>query len=164
MIDDDKRLAVFDKGNGECNYCEKELSLYNRDRQGRGAWEVEHRVPRAKGGTDHLNNLVPACWPCNIDKGTRTARTHHRAVAADRAARVSRRRWGIAGKAMIPGLAVAGLVWAYLRETGPSEQQRALMTSDERQRYFWKMLIVPALAGLATLTIIVLISEATRKS
>lgn len=164
MIDEDKRLAVFEKSDGECHYCEKELSFDNRDRESRGAWEVEHRVPRAKGGTDHLNNLVAACWPCNLDKGTRTARTHHRAVAGDKAARVSRRRWGVAGKAFLSGLAVAGLTWAYLDANGPTEQQKALMSPEERQRHFWKMLLLPLVAGLAAVALIVVVSEAFRKA
>lgn len=164
MIDEDKRIAVYEKSGGECGYCEKELSLYNRDRQGRGAWEVEHRVPRAKGGTDHLNNLVAACWPCNVDKGTKTARTHHRAITADRVARVSRRRWRSAGKALIPGLAVADLTWAYMKYTSPTEAQQQAMTPEEQQRLFWKMLLIPVGAGLAAVALIVIISEVTRKA
>jgi hypothetical protein len=164
MIDENKRVAVFDKSSGECNYCGKELALYNRDRQSRGAWEVEHRVPRAKDGTDHLNNLVAACWGCNLDKGTKTARTHHRAVAGDRAARTSRRRWRTAGNAVLPGLAVAGLAWAYLDATGPTEEQKQLMTPEERQRLFWKMLLIPVGAGLAAVALIVMIGEMGRKA
>ena len=36
---------------------------------------MEHSVPRSKGGTDHLNNLFPACVGCNHDKSNRTTRT-----------------------------------------------------------------------------------------
>lgn len=32
--------------------------------------EREHRVPRAKGGSDDESNIVPACGPCNRRKGT----------------------------------------------------------------------------------------------
>ena len=32
-------------------------------------------VPKAKGGTDHLNNLFPACIPCNLEKGVRHTKT-----------------------------------------------------------------------------------------
>ena len=31
---------------------------------------MEHSVPKAKGGTDYLRNLFPACISCNLDKGT----------------------------------------------------------------------------------------------
>ena len=29
---------------------------------------VDHLEPRASGGTDEIDNLVTACWPCNIAK------------------------------------------------------------------------------------------------
>lgn len=35
----------------------------------RGAWEVDHSTPISKGGSNHLNNLFPACIPCNRKKG-----------------------------------------------------------------------------------------------
>lgn len=61
---------------GRCHLCHKVLSRKNYGQQGeRGAWHVDHSVPRAKGGTDHLNNLKPACISCNLDKGTQTTRT-----------------------------------------------------------------------------------------
>lgn len=43
----------------------------------RSGWEIDHSVPRARGGTDHLNNLFPAHISCNRrkqDGGTRAAR------------------------------------------------------------------------------------------
>jgi HNH endonuclease len=39
------------------------------------ACEVEHLIPWSLGGTDHLNNLYPACIPCNRGKGTTSTRT-----------------------------------------------------------------------------------------
>ena len=35
--------------------------------------QVEHIVPRARGGTDRVSNLTLACAPCNQRKGTLTA-------------------------------------------------------------------------------------------
>lgn len=67
---------VFGRTDGKCHLCHKKLSLRNYASSGaRGAWEVEHSVPRAKGGTDHLNNLYAACIPCNRAKGIVTTRT-----------------------------------------------------------------------------------------
>jgi len=64
-----------------CHICGKKLAFTNYARADlRGAWEIEHSVPRAKGGTDHLNNLYPACISCNRDKatvGSRSARAWH---------------------------------------------------------------------------------------
>lgn len=31
--------------------------------------QIEHFVPVHTGGTSHAYNLLPACWPCNSDKG-----------------------------------------------------------------------------------------------
>ena len=35
-------------------------------------YEIEHRTPRARGGTDDPDNLVLACPSCNAEKGTLT--------------------------------------------------------------------------------------------
>jgi 5-methylcytosine-specific restriction endonuclease McrA len=35
--------------------------------------QVEHLVPRARGGTNRVSNLTLACAPCNTAKGTQTA-------------------------------------------------------------------------------------------
>ncbi len=36
--------------------------------------QVEHIVPRARGGTHRVSNLTLACEPCNVTKGTRDIR------------------------------------------------------------------------------------------
>ena len=46
-----------------CRYC------------GQPASDWEHVWPKARGGDDHPNNLVPACRPCNSTKGTRSVLT-----------------------------------------------------------------------------------------
>jgi 5-methylcytosine-specific restriction endonuclease McrA len=33
--------------------------------------QIEHLIPRARGGTDRVSNLTLACEPCNIKKGTK---------------------------------------------------------------------------------------------
>ena len=32
---------------------------------------IDHIIPKIKGGTDTLDNLVTACAECNVGKGTR---------------------------------------------------------------------------------------------
>lgn len=32
----------------------------------------DHVKPLARGGRDHISNIVGACWPCNSRKGTQT--------------------------------------------------------------------------------------------
>ncbi len=46
-----------------CAYCGKEA---NR-------WEVDHIIPRSRGGSNRLKNLAFSCHDCNQDKGDRTA-------------------------------------------------------------------------------------------
>lgn len=80
-MDDEKLNTIYDKTGGCCHICHRKLAFSNYGSFGeKGAWEIEHSVPRAKGGTDHMNNLFPACISCNRSKGdlhTKTARSHH---------------------------------------------------------------------------------------
>jgi 5-methylcytosine-specific restriction endonuclease McrA len=67
---------IYDKTNGKCHICGKKLSFINYACVGeKGAWHIEHSIPKAKGGTDHLNNLFPAHIDCNQEKGTYTTQT-----------------------------------------------------------------------------------------
>lgn len=67
---------IYDKTDGYCHVCHRKLSFQNHGkRDTKGAWHIEHSIPKAKGGTDHLNNLFPACIDCNIEKSTLTSRT-----------------------------------------------------------------------------------------
>lgn len=79
--DNETLRKIYDRTSGYCHICGKKLSWANYARPRRkGAWEVEHSVPRAKGGTDHLNNLFAACVECNRGKRditTRAARGWH---------------------------------------------------------------------------------------
>ena len=70
------RTTIYYRTDGYCHICHKKLSLENYGvLSARGAWEVEHSRPRAKGGTNHGNNLKPACVKCNRDKSDYTTRT-----------------------------------------------------------------------------------------
>jgi 5-methylcytosine-specific restriction endonuclease McrA len=67
---------IFARTSGLCHICRKSLCRNNYGRlRARGSWQVEHSVPKSKGGTDHLNNLFPACCDCNLKKSNRTTRT-----------------------------------------------------------------------------------------
>ena len=50
------REFIFSKTKGRCSYCEEK------------ATEIDHIVPRAKGGTNSTYNLTPACRSCNEKK------------------------------------------------------------------------------------------------
>jgi hypothetical protein len=70
-METERLKQIFNKTNGRCHICHNNLSF-----SGYGnTWEVEHSIPRAKGGTDHLNNLFAAHLSCNRTKGTKHTRT-----------------------------------------------------------------------------------------
>lgn len=53
----EKRLIVYRKTNGHCYLCGEFVDF--------DSFEVEHKIPLSKGGTNDLNNLFPACHCCN---------------------------------------------------------------------------------------------------
>lgn len=62
-------------------------------------WQVEHSVPRARGGTNRLNNLYGAHARCNQQKGTRSsraARAQHGYIRAPMC-RAERVQWQMVG-------------------------------------------------------------------
>lgn len=76
MAHSDEALnRIYDRTDGYCHLCCRKLSFHNYSYYGaRGAWEVEHSIPRSRGGTNNLNNLYAACIPCNREKSARTSR------------------------------------------------------------------------------------------
>ena len=67
---------IYDRTSGYCHICHKKVAFKNHGVFGaRGAWEVEHSNPRAKGGTNRLNNLFPACISCNRSKQVASTRS-----------------------------------------------------------------------------------------
>ncbi len=103
-FDDETLDRIFSRTDGQCHICRKQLSFSNYGWGGkRGAWEVEHSIPRSKGGKDHLNNLYAACISCNRSKGNASTRSA-RAKNGYRKAPLSRQqknqnawKWGAAG-------------------------------------------------------------------
>lgn len=81
--------------------------------------EIEHLVPRARGGSDRVSNLTLACRPCNQRKGSRSledflhrqpARLHHIQAQAQAplrdAAAVNATRWALFAALQATGLPV----------------------------------------------------------
>jgi hypothetical protein len=96
------RQYLLEKWGRRCAYCDKENVPL----------EVEHIVPKSRGGTDRVSNLTLSCRSCNLEKGNRSIEeflSHrpdrlHRILAQARkplkdAAAVNATRWAI-GKAL----------------------------------------------------------------
>ena len=72
MYSNERLNEIFNKTNGKCRHCGMQLAFKNYGkRYARGGWEVDHSVPKSKGGTENLRNLWPTCWICNLDKSAR---------------------------------------------------------------------------------------------
>jgi 5-methylcytosine-specific restriction endonuclease McrA len=52
------------------------------------SFSIDHALPRSRGGTHHLDNLVGACRRCNGDKGSLTREEYAAVLAVRRAASV----------------------------------------------------------------------------
>jgi len=75
MLNDVKLDKIFSRTDGSCHLCGKKLCFSNYGKlEGRGKWEIEHSIPKSKGGTDHLNNLYAACLSCNRSKGNQSTK------------------------------------------------------------------------------------------
>lgn len=56
--------AMLRQADYRCYYCHEKLAP--------SALQKEHKIPLARGGVNHLTNIVPACGPCNRQKGIMT--------------------------------------------------------------------------------------------
>ncbi len=57
------REYILEKWHRTCVYCGKKDTVL----------QIEHLVPKARGGSDSVDNLTLACQPCNQRKGNQTA-------------------------------------------------------------------------------------------
>lgn len=60
-----KLETIYNKTQGQCAYCGKQISPFS-------GWQIEHMVPKARGGGNIIDNLVAACPRCNQLKKTKT--------------------------------------------------------------------------------------------
>lgn len=58
------RFAILARDNFTCQYCGAKAPNV--------IVEVDHKVPRSLGGSNHPSNGVTACYECNMGKGSRT--------------------------------------------------------------------------------------------
>lgn len=64
----DKKAYLLERENRCCIYCGIHAS--------KAKMEIEHVIPKSKGGTDSLNNLVLSCNACNQAKGNQDVQTY----------------------------------------------------------------------------------------
>jgi len=84
--DEETLRVIYAKTSGRCHLCWKSIAFSNYGAHGkRGAWEPDHSVALARGGTDHLNNLLPAHTSCNRSKQALSSRAARRANGRSRA-------------------------------------------------------------------------------
>ena len=51
------REKIYNKTNGHCAYCGCDLDFYD--------FEIDHLIPKSKGGSGRFENLQPCCRDCN---------------------------------------------------------------------------------------------------
>lgn len=78
----DKRDEIYNKTGGACAYCGAPLA--------RSSMTVDHVTPRALGGTDEIDNLLPCCKTCNAFKGDKTIEQFRKYIANSLDARIFR--------------------------------------------------------------------------
>lgn len=64
LINKTQRFTVLSRDNFTCRYCGRKSDLV--------PLQVDHVIPRCRGGGNELTNLVTACRDCNIGKGINT--------------------------------------------------------------------------------------------
>lgn len=58
----EERKIIYAKTNGHCYLCGEFVDF--------SEFEVEHKIPLARGGTNDFSNLFPVCHICNTLKGS----------------------------------------------------------------------------------------------
>lgn len=57
-----ERMRIYNSMDGHCAYCGAEITY--------GEMAVDHVIPLHNGGTDTVDNMMPACRSCNHYKST----------------------------------------------------------------------------------------------
>lgn len=122
-FNEEELRRIYERTSGYCHICHKKLAFKNYGKVvARASREVEHSNPQAKGGTNRLNNLYPACISCNRSKGATSTVSARAKNGKSRAPlSVEKRKEVKAGNAaaggalgMVVGGAMGGPVGAFL--------------------------------------------------
>lgn len=67
------RNAIYAKYQGRCAYCGREIAISDM--------QVDHIIPKANGGTDDYDNLMPSCRTCNHYKRAESLETFRKWIS-----------------------------------------------------------------------------------
>jgi 5-methylcytosine-specific restriction endonuclease McrA len=67
-----RRNELYNKYCGRCYLCGCDISFDN--------FQIEHVLPKARGGLTNINNLNPVCGICNATKGPLTLDEYRRKI------------------------------------------------------------------------------------
>lgn len=70
------RQKVYDKYDGHCAYCGKNIKYKSM--------QIDHIISKHREGADELNNLNPSCRSCNASKATYTIEEFRKKLIGDR--------------------------------------------------------------------------------
>ena len=83
--------ALYERQEGRCFYCRRPLmrgpaTKAERQRkrhapEERRAWQIDHALPRARGGKDRMSNYRLCCVECNCHKGLLTEEEYMAVIA-----------------------------------------------------------------------------------
>lgn len=94
-----RRLAIYIRDGFSCAYCGRDLRGAPRDEI-----TLDHLACRVNGANHHERNLVTACRRCNSGRAAKPWREYATAGAAERIARLIRRKLNAdLAKAIIDG-------------------------------------------------------------
>jgi 5-methylcytosine-specific restriction endonuclease McrA len=57
----DEWIERLDRSQGVCSYCGVNVGI--------DKLTIDHIIPLGSGGQNTIDNVTPACWPCNLNKG-----------------------------------------------------------------------------------------------
>lgn len=75
-----RNLTVLERDRWECVYCGAWLGYGHRFIEHP---QIDHRTPKARGGTNELANLAASCGPCNASKGAKTEAEYRATIVDD---------------------------------------------------------------------------------
>lgn len=109
-MDNERLNRIYDKTDGYCHICHKKLCFSNYGILGaKGNWEIEHSVAKTNGGTNHLNNLFPACISCNRSKREQPTKTARSYYGNSRAPYSKKRKQSIQNQNTVAGTVIGGI-------------------------------------------------------